>query len=278
MEFIVALLFLLAVRYWWGELPSLAGTYPLRWFSWIKGLLSGTPAYLAGVVLPALLLAWVLSGFEGVLFGVPALVVHVGVLLFVLQAPSPEMTFDALQLQARQEAAEGVLLADAQSQTLRRFLSALHHDFLVYIVWYLLLGPAGALFCFLQRHDERQDQRQEGEAATDPDVLEASGKAPSDSVSRWLVGLSIRVSLLLLALVGRFREGWPYFVASLKDWSIDDGDLLYSGVTLGLAPEVEGDAEFDQAVYLAWLQDYERLLSRLFFAWIGLAALLTLLS
>jgi hypothetical protein len=92
------------------------------------------------------------------------------------------------------------------------------------------------------------------------------------------VGLSIRVSLLLLALVGRFREGWPYFVASLKDWSIDDGDLLYSGVTLGLAPEVEGDAEFDQAVYLAWLQDYERLLSRLFFAWIGLAALLTLLS
>ena len=276
MEFIVVLLFLLAVRYWWGELPSIAGTYSQQWFSWINSLLSGTPAYLAGVVLPALLLAWVSSGFEGILFGVPALVVHVGVLLFVLEAPSPEMTFDELQLQARQEAVEGGGLADAQSQTLRVFLSALHHEFFVYIIWYLLLGPAGALFCFLQRHYGRQG----GEPATDPDLPDASGNAGSDAVSRWLVGLSIRVSLLLLALVGRFREGWPYFVASLKDWSIDEGDLLYSAMALGLAPEDEDEDEAEgvPAAYLAWLQDYERLLSRLFFAWIGLAALLTLLS
>ena len=62
MAFIVVLLFLLAVRYWWGELPSIAGSYPAKWFGWINSSLSGTAAYLAGVVLPALLLAWVSSG------------------------------------------------------------------------------------------------------------------------------------------------------------------------------------------------------------------------
>lgn len=276
MAFLVVLIFLLAVRYWWGELPRFGGDYPQQWFSGIKTLVSGPPAYLLAVVLPALLLGWVSNGFEGVLFGIPALMVQVGVLLFVLQAPSPEMTFDALQLQARQEAGEGVLLADAQSQKLRVFLSRLHHDFFVYVLWYLLLGPGGALFCFLQRQYERQ------EVGADPDLDTpgATMEVVSESVSRWLVGLSSRISLFLLALVGHFREGWPYFVASLKDWSVDEGDLLYSGMTLGLAPEVEDrdGLEFDHAAYLRWLQDFERLLSRLFFAWIGFAALLTLLA
>ena len=77
---------------------------------------------------------------------------HLGVLLFVLHAPSPEMTFDALQLQACQSTTEDGLLADTQGQTLRSLLSNLHQGFFVYIVWYLLLGPGGALFCFLQRH------------------------------------------------------------------------------------------------------------------------------
>jgi hypothetical protein len=100
----------------------------------------------------------------------------------------------------------------------------------------------------------------------------------AQAVTRWLVGLSIRVSLLLLALVGRFRDGWPFFVASLKDWSIDEGDLLYAGVCLGLSPEIESETALDSGAYSAWLQDFESLISRLFFGWIGLAALLTLLS
>ena len=274
MTFIVVLLFLLAVRYWWGELPSIAGNYPSQWFSWINSLLSGSPAYLAGVVLPALLLAWVSNGFEGVLFGLPALMLHLGVLFFVLHAPSPEMTFDALQLQARQSTTHDGLLADTQDQTLRSLLSRLHQGFFVYIIWYLLLGPGGALFCFLQRHYERE----EGNDGSDFNSLDATVNLGAQAVSRWLVGLSVRVSLLLLALVGRFRDGWPFFVASLKDWSIDEGDLLYAGVCLGLAPEVESETELDSAAYVDWLQDYEGLLSRLFFGWIGLAALLTLLS
>ncbi|MDB9876769.1 hypothetical protein OAC75_04230 [Pseudomonadales bacterium] len=143
MTFIVVLLFLLAVRYWWGELPSIAGSYPAKWFGWINSSLSGTAAYLAGVVLPALLLAWVSNGFEAILFGLPAFMLHLGVLLFVLHAPSPEMTFDALQLEARQSTTEDGLLADTQGQTLRSLLSNLHQGFFVYIVWYLLLGPGG---------------------------------------------------------------------------------------------------------------------------------------
>ena len=274
MTFIVVLIFLLAVRYWWGELPSIAGSYPSQWFSWINSLLSGSPAYLAGVVLPALLLAWVSVGFEGVLFGLPAFMLHLGVLLFVLHAPSPEMTFDALQLQARQSTTHDGLLADTQDQTLRNLLSRLHQGFFVYIIWYLLLGPGGALFCFLQRHYERE----EGNNGSDFNSLDATVNVGAKAVSRWLVGLSVRVSLLLLALVGRFRDGWPFFVASLKDWSIDEGDLLYAGICLGLAPEVEPENELDSAAYVDWLQDYEGLISRLFFGWIGLAALLTLLS
>ena len=274
MTFIVVLLFLLAVRYWWGELPSIAGSYPAKWFGWINSSLSGTAAYLASVVLPALLLAWVSNGFDSILFGLPAFMLHLGVLLFVLHAPSPEMTFDALQLQARQSTTEDGLLADSQGQTLRSLLSNLHQGFFVYIVWYLLLGPGGALFCFLQRHHERQEDHR----AANPDSLGETAAMGVQPVSRWLVGLSIRVSLLLLALVGRFRDGWPFFVASLKDWSIDEGDLLYAGVCLGLVPEVERETELDSATYLGWLQDYEGLISRLFFGWIGLAALLTLLS
>ena len=274
MAFIVVLLFLLAVRYWWGELPSIAGSYPAKWFGWINSSLSGTAAYLASVVLPALLLAWVSNGFEAILFGLPAFMLHLGVLLFVLHAPSPEMTFDALQLQARQSTTEDGLLADTQGQTLRSLLSNLHQGFFIYIVWYLLLGPGGALFCFLQRHYERQEDNRT--AVTDS--LDGTATIGAQTVSRWLVGLSIRVSLLLLALVGRLRDGWPYFVASLKDWSIDEGDLLYAGVCIGLVPEVERETTVDSVTYLGWLQDYEGLISRLFFGWIGLAALLTLLS
>jgi len=274
MAFIVVLLFLLAVRYWWGALPRIAGSYPANWFSWINGVLSGAAAYLAGVVLPALVLAWVSNGFETILFGLPALLLHLGVMLFVLHAPSPEMTFDALQVEARQSTSEHVLLADAQGQTLRSLLSNLHQGFFVYVFWYLLLGPGGALFCFLQRHYERQGNS--GEA--NPNALGATVVEDAQAISRWLIGLSIRVSLLLLALVGRFREGWPFFIASLKGWSIDEGDLLHAGVCLGLAPEFEPETELDSAGYLDWLQDFEGLISRLFFGWIGLAALLTLLS
>ena len=146
MTFIVVLLFLLAVRYWWGELPSIAGSYPAKWFGWINSSLSGTAAYLASVVLPALLLAWVSNGFDSILFGLPAFMLHLGVLLFVLHAPSPEMTFDALQLEARQSTTEDGLLADTQGQTLRSLLSNLHQGFFVYIVWYLLLGPGAPCF------------------------------------------------------------------------------------------------------------------------------------
>jgi len=208
MTFIVGLLFLLAVRYWWGELPSIAGSYPAKWFGWINSLLSGSAAYLAGVVLPALLLAWVSNGFEAILFGLPAFMLHLGVLLFVLHAPSPEMTFDALQLQARQSTTEDGLLADTQGQTLRSLLSNLHQGFFVYIVWYLLLGPGGALFCFLQRHHERQEDHR----AANPDSLGETAAIGAQAVSRWLVGLSIRVSLLLLgfALVGWVE--YPGFV------------------------------------------------------------------
>ena len=152
------------------------------------------------------------------------------------------MTFDALQLQARQSTtrAMGCLLIRRVKRCAVCYQPASRFLCLYFLV--LLLGPGGALFCFLQRHYERA--RSNGGA--NPNSLDATVAWARRRLA--LVGrVEFRVSLLLLALVGRFRDGWPFFVASLKDWSIDEGDLLYAGVCLGLAPEVEPETELDSA-------------------------------
>ena len=274
MDFVIVLLLLLAVRYWWGEMPVFGAELAGRWIASVGLYLEGIPAYLVSVLLPTLTLAWlaVVGGEIG--FGLPLLMLHVVVLLWVVRAPSPEFVFDALHVEARQADSVAEDLKATLDQRLRQLLAMLHEDFFVYVLWYLLLGPAGPVFCYLQRQFERSTRSKSD--ASNITVDSSFGEFNQMQISLWLIGLAVRVSLLLLALVGQFKEGWRYFLDSLKVWTLDDGDLLHTAFEAALGTPPQGG--LDLASARLWLDQYEKLLSRLFFGWMGFAALLMLLS
>ena len=273
MDFVIVLLLLLAVRYWWGEMPIFGAGLANRWLGWIALYLEGIPAYVMGVLLPSLALGWLSASGGQIGFGLPILILHVVVLLWVVRAPSPEFVFDALHVESRQvEEPDGGLKA-RQNQQLRQLLATLHEDFFVYVLWYLLIGPAGPVFCYLQRQFEQSNSPALDLSYNGPDFGDEN--ISRTLISPWLIGLAVRVSLLLLALVGQFKEGWRYFLDSLKAWTLEDGDLLHTGFEAVLGTDAEGDfAESSRQ----WLDQYEKLLSRLFFGWMGFATVLMLLS
>ena len=271
MEFFVVLLFLLAVRYWWGELPRLGRGLLPRWLGVVKAQLNGVPFYLVAVILPAFCVGYLAEALEAEVSGLLTLMIHIAVLIIAVQAPSTEQLFDELLIVVRQKQTEGVTLAADQKTQIKNLLVCLHHDFLGYLLWYLLLGPGGVMFLALQKQFEGQE------------INNGNGEQDFNSsyyarLSPWLVGLGVRLSLLLLAIVGTFREGWPLFLKSLKDWTITDADLLVAGFDL-LLPDVAAlDGAFRVEEHITWLDEYEALIGRLFFAWAGLAALIVVVS
>jgi hypothetical protein len=273
MDFVIVLLLLLAVRYWWGELPVFGAGLAGRWLAWIALHLEGIPVYVVGVLLPSLGLGWLSATGSHIGFGLPVLILHVVVLLWVIRAPSPEFIFDALHVQTRQSEDTAVGLKARQDHQLRELLVMLHEDFFVYVLWYLLLGPAGPLFCYLQRQFEQLNIPASDASVPVPDLGRDNNSRTH--ISPWLIGLAVRVSLLLLALVGQFKEGWRLFLDSLKTWTLDESDLLHSGFEAVLRTDEEDDFA---ASSRHWLDRYEQLLSRLFFGWMGFAAVLILLS
>ncbi|MDA0959078.1 MAG: hypothetical protein O2936_14660 [Proteobacteria bacterium] len=267
----MTLLLLIAVRYWWGELPRFGGSLTSQWIAFARDQTSGIPGYLLAVVAPAIAVGWLSAATEGVFMGLVTLVIHIAVLLVSVRAPSTEQVFDELLMSARQKDADNVILAARQSAQFKNFLSELHQGFLVYILWYLLLGPGGVVFCALQK----QFEADKGESA------ELAVEGPIEwfyQVFPWLEGLSVRITVLLLAIVGRFSDGWPFFVGSLKDWSIQSGDLLIAAFSNFLPQSADSETEPRRDAQTAWVEAIEALVGRLFFAWMGFAALIAVLS
>ena len=87
MDFVIVLLLLLAVRYWWGEMPIFGAGLADRWLGWIALYLEGIPAYVVGVLLPSFALGWLSASGGQIGFGLPILILHVVVLLWVVRAP-----------------------------------------------------------------------------------------------------------------------------------------------------------------------------------------------
>jgi ABC-type antimicrobial peptide transport system permease subunit len=87
MEFFVVLLFLLAVRYWWGELPRLGRGLLPRWLGVVKAQLNGVPFYLVAVILPAFCVGYLAEALEAEVLGLLTLMIHITVLIIVKSKP-----------------------------------------------------------------------------------------------------------------------------------------------------------------------------------------------
>lgn len=175
MKFLVILLALAVNHYWTRDRDILNDTWFVRFQSWLAERTKEMPEQLARqpllypalvLLLPTLLLGIVLLVVEGVAFGLVTLLVHVGVLLALFdrlnvnaltgrylelwRAENYEAAFLLLRERWHQVSLDNCDDRAMLHEEFCRFLMSSYFERLFAVVfWYLLLGPAGALFYHL---------------------------------------------------------------------------------------------------------------------------------
>lgn len=175
MKFLVILLALAVNHYWTRDRDILNDTWFVRFQAWLAERTRELPEQLAQhtllypalvLLLPTLVLALVLLLVDGVAFGLVTLLVHMGVLLALFDRVNVNsLTSRYLELW-RAENYEGAFLllqerwhqvsldncdnrAMLHDEFCRFLMSSYFERLFAVVFWYLLLGPAGALFYHL---------------------------------------------------------------------------------------------------------------------------------
>ncbi|GAP65759.1 transmembrane protein [Mizugakiibacter sediminis] len=253
-------------RAWLGRLESVRG--PLR-------------AVLA-VLLPVLLCALLMLGLQHVLFGLGGLAFALLVLVYALGPRELERDIDAVlhapDRPQREAAAQALradetgapLAFDAPSLVEAAVLSALKRRFGV-LLWFFVLGPAGALLYRLTRlaagSDAPLDEAGRGFARRAASVL--------DWIPAHLMALAMALAADFDAVVGAWRA-W-HAEPGRSPWEFESGFLgaiARAGVD---ADVVAGDGyAHDTHDPLGELEDARHMLLRVLVVWLAVVAVIVL--
>lgn len=258
-----------------------------RWLAWLDahgGAAWRSPAGVALAVLPAMLLMGALAAaVHDTLLGLPSLLLGVVVLAWcwgprdldrdveaVIDADEPALRQAALM---HLQAGGGSLREDVPSLVEATVFNALRRWFAV-LLWFLLLGPAGALGYRLLALMAVSPMR----ARVPPDTLQAAQRALV-----WVEWPVAQLMALAMALVGNFDTAW-------KAWRHAHGERWMAGIEfLGAVARASVSAELREQAHdyteagllLVWqrmpeLRDAMSLVWRMLLVWLAVLALLVI--
>ncbi len=272
MKFLTVLILVTFYRGWMGGHP-LRGQFPVSpWFSFVAGrIASGVPGLLVAIALPSVLLLLLSLELQSWFFGFFWLALSVFVLIYCVDIVDTDSAFsDQFQWLEGLEDDDKSIVQYQESQaefsedvTYRAFKSMVPVLF-----WFLLLGPAGALFVFLSRCYLQQLEEDAGEA----EALQL--------ITFWIEWFPARVSILVFAALGEFSHTWEVLGDSLfetRDAAITSLARAADSAVGRHQQEFSTLEEFVTRTEIE-LNLLKHLLQRSLWGWLSVAAILTILG
>lgn len=250
MKFLAIIFVVLVYRNWLGGNPVRDVISTDNWFAAVRdNIAAGNLRYLVAAVLPAILLLWISLVIDGWLFGLLYLALCITVLLFAIEVIDLDVLIDDQRIWLRN-----------QNKPDDSFVSKVTYEVFKSIVpamfWFLILGPAGALFYALT--DRYQEQ-----------LGDDGDNSLVEQVLYWMEWIPARITGLIFAFLGEFRRGFAALADSLAD--TENSSAVILGNVLRDSIVVEGDDE-SHLLELYWL------LENTIWGWVAIAAVLTIMG
>ena len=269
MKFLSVILLIAFYKNW----PSgnlLREKFPLSsWFSWVAGRVQGENLRIfLSVLLPSALVFLISLQLSGFILGFFWLVLSLAVLAYGVVIIDTDIIFDdqVLWLRGIREGDDLAEAHQAQSNFCGDVIYDVFQNLVPVLFWFLILGPAGALFFILcQNYLDWMD-----EEGVESDFLEVS--------LYWMEWIPSRLTVFLFALLGDFGRTYQVFMTSVFDIETSVSTTLYESArcAVGGAETAVSDYEEFASATETGLQELKLLLERSLWGWIGIAALLTI--
>lgn len=251
MKFLSVIFVVLVYRNWLGGNPVRDVISPDNWFAAVRdNIAAGNLRYLVAAVLPAMLLLWISLVIDGWLFGLLYWALCIAVLLFSIEVIDLDVLIDDQRIWLRNQ-------SEPDDSFVSKVTYAVFKSIVPAMFWFLILGPAGALFYALT--DRYQEQLGDDE----------NGYSFVDQILYWMEWIPARITGLIFAFLGEFRRGFTALVDSLAD--IENSNALMLSNVLRSSIVVEGDDE-THLLELHWL------LENTVWGWVAIAAILTIMG
>lgn len=276
MKFLTVLIIVTFYRSWMGGSPLREQFPAAAWFSATGSRIApGNLNFLVSVLVPSVLLLLLSMEIQGWLFGLFWLVLSVLVLVYCLEFIDTDIAFDdqfrwleSLSDDEDQDEDHIVQLQQTQANFSGDITYHVFQNVAPALFWFLVLGPAGALFFYLGQHYLEQLEEDDQGA----DLLEL--------VIFWMEWIPARFTILFFAVLGEFSRTWEVFSESL--FEIEDAAINALSKAADSAVgrhhrEFSNVADFVKQTEVE-LNLLKPLLERSYWGWLGAAAILTILG
>jgi len=270
MTFLAILIAVFFYRNWFGENPvQKLAPFP-RYLSWfIDRNLATHVRYFLCVGLPALLVLVLMAMVGDWLLGLVGLAISLLVLIYAIELFQADSIFgqEIVDLRSISDQAELADVVQRQEDFIVLNIYEMFQSIVPVLFWFLLAGPAAALFYALSiKYLDCLDQ-------DDPEV---------DLVEQfvyWLEWLPMRITGLLFAFVGNFGTCFDYWLRELTDTQESQAVHLATMAQISVAefakPDSESTVGFARFAESS-LHELRSLCDRALFGWLGIAAIVTI--
>ncbi|MCB1647802.1 MAG: regulatory signaling modulator protein AmpE [Pseudomonadales bacterium] len=272
MKFLAVLITIFLYRNWIGDHP-LQGRVPFdRWQRWFFGSSLGVNIrYILCVGIPVLGVGWLAMSLDHGLTSILWLLLSLAVILYAADIYDSAAVFSDHRTWLRSlEESSNVNEAVQRHEDFMMLCAYEYFQSLFPVLfWYLILGPMGPLLYILSRfYLDLLDE-------DDPESTLV------DSVIYWMEWFPVRVTGLILALLGSFAGTFERWLELSADFGSSNTVALTTMMASAIdANEYEGDEDLEEFITSAVMDTdaLEAMLGRIVFGWLGLAAIIAIVG
>ncbi len=274
MKFLSVFILVTFYRNWMGDHPLKEQIPATLWFSTVsRRVTSLNLNFLVSVVLPSVVLFLISMELQAWFLGLFWLALSVLVLVYCVDLMDTDTAFsDQLiwlrNLQGEDSKHDMEQLQENQANFSEDITYCVFQNMVPALFWFLLLGPAGALFYSLSRgYLEQFEQHQQDSKLVDPILF-------------WMEWIPARVSILIFALLGEFNRTWEVFVDSIFETDVAANVSLSKAADSAIGKRHQEFSNVEDFVVQAEveLNHLKPLLDRSLWGWLGVAAIMTILG
>jgi AmpE protein len=274
MKFLTVFILVTFYRNWMGDHPLEKQISAAVWFSAVsRRITSLNLNFLVSVVLPSVVLFLISMALQGWFLGLFWLVLSVLVLVYCVGLMDTDTAFgDQLiwlrNLQDEDGRDDLAKLQQSQAKFSEAITYIVFQNMVPPLFWFLLLGPAGALFYSLSRGYLEQFEHHPQESN------------PVKRILYWMEWIPARVSILIFALLGEFNRTWEVFIDSIVDTEVAASVSLSKAADSAIGKQHQEFSSVKDFVVQTEveLNHLKPLLDRSLWGWLGVAAILTILG
>lgn len=274
MKFLSVFILVTFYRNWMGDHPLKEQISATVWFSAVSRRITYFNLnFLVSVVLPSVVLLLISMELQAWFLGLFWLALSVLVLVYCVDLMDTDAAFDDQLIWLRNlQDEDGKHDVEQLQQSQANFSGDITYfvfqNMVPALFWFLILGPAGALFYSLSRGYMEQFEGHQQESK------------PVDLILFWMEWIPARVSILIFALLGEFNRTWEVFVDSIVETDVAATVSLSKAADSAIGKRHQEFADVkDFAVQTEIeLNHLKPLLDRSLWGWLGVAAILTILG